>query len=125
MRAVAIPTGNICRSWPWIVTLCPADLRREPSERRYPPHKIVAAVCKVTNVPRREIFSRSRVRQISRARRIISYMLLMFTRNASLADIGRFFGQNPSTVKYGIELVRHRMKDYGPQIAEAERCCRQ
>ena len=70
--------------------------------------EVAQAVEKVMSVEVSDLKSRSRARRVSDARHVAMYLADDLT-DASLSEIGRFFGRSHSSVKYGVDKISDKV----------------
>ena len=70
---------------------------------------IIDKVCKKYFISKKELFSKIRTQDVVRARNII-HNLLSEKYNMNLSNIGRYFGQDHTTVLNSIQMKQHRRR---------------
>ena len=84
--------------------------RPKPSEVQ----SIINKVCIYFEVHKETLMSKSRLSDIVRARNVI-HNLLSEKYNMSLGDIGKYFGQDHTTVLHSIEMKRDQKRYWSPE----------
>ena len=84
--------------------------RPKPSEVQ----SIINKVCIYFEVHKETLMSKSRLSDIVRARNVI-HNLLAEKYNMSLGDIGKYFGQDHTTVLHSIEMKRDQKRYWSPE----------
>lgn len=71
--------------------------------------QIAEAVAKTLSVKMKELKSDSRAHRVARARHVAMFLAEDLT-DASVSEIGRFFGRSHSTVKYGVDKISDKVE---------------
>jgi chromosomal replication initiation ATPase DnaA len=77
-------------------------------------NQVIDKVCKRCLVSKHDLFSKSRTREVVRARSIL-YNLLHETYNISIASMGRVFNQDHTTVLHSLNNKQNKKNYWGPE----------
>lgn len=80
-------------------------------------HQVLRVTEEITKAPMKELVSSARWPRLVRARYIYVYAAMTLTLR-SLTDIGRLINRDHSTVIHGLDKVRHRRKDFEPELSQ-------
>jgi REP element-mobilizing transposase RayT len=84
--------------------------RRAPRSSRMTPDQVTHYVCRLLNVSRDDVQSRSRLRKLALARALIAWHTSV-RGVATIAEISRYLGRASSTLSQGVSLYRERFPD--------------
>ena len=91
--------------------------RLAPCLSRLTLHQVLQVTQDITKAPRKELISPARWPRLVRARYIYVYAASTLTLR-SWTDIGRMINRDHSTVVHGFEKVKHRRKDFEPELSQ-------
>lgn len=76
--------------------------------------RVISMVCEKYRIGKKDLFSKTRTQDIVRARNII-HNLLIEKYQMNLSNIGRFFGQDHTTVLHSLKMKHNKQRFWGTE----------